>query len=195
LTSETGTARIIPGPGVTPFELTPHNCFACGALNVHGLGLVLHVEPARSWTEVTLDRRFEGWAGMAHGGIICTILDEVMAWALVGDERWGLTARLNVDFRLPVQIGVPFRGEGSITRARRRTVETVGRLVDPEGKVLATATATYVTADPARQRELQEQYGFRRLADAPAGGGPPDPQPADPPESVDSRAALTPARR
>src|SRR5215203_4010270 len=68
------------------FEFEPHNCFACGTLNTHGLQLSIHLEEARSWTELTLDRRFEGWQEVAHGGIVCTILDEVMAWALVAED-------------------------------------------------------------------------------------------------------------
>ena len=101
----------------------PHHCFACGTLNTRGLGPDLHVEPGRSWTDVTLDRRFEGWDGIAHGGILCTILDEVMAWSLVGADNWGVTARMRVEFRKPVEIGRPIRAEGWIDRlapARRR---------------------------------------------------------------------------
>jgi acyl-coenzyme A thioesterase PaaI-like protein len=93
------TVGVIPGPGVPKFELSPHNCFACGTLNAHGLRLLLHVEPGRSWADVTLDKRFEGWDGIVHGGILCTVLDEVMAWALVGSDNWGLTTRLSVEFR------------------------------------------------------------------------------------------------
>jgi acyl-coenzyme A thioesterase PaaI-like protein len=148
------------------FELAPHNCFACGTLNEHGLQLRLHVERRRSWCEVSLDRRFEGWDGIAHGGILCTILDEVMAWALVGDDNWGLTARLSVDFRRPVEIGRPIRAEGWITGSRRRIVTTAGHIVDPAtGHELATATAAYVAADDERRRALRERYGFRLLAD------------------------------
>jgi uncharacterized protein (TIGR00369 family) len=154
---------VVAGAGVPAFELSPHNCFACGSLNREGLGLVLHVEPARSWTEVTLDARFEGWDGIAHGGIVSTILDEVMAWALVGNGEWGMTARLSIDFHKPVPIGTPFRAEGWVTRARRRIVETEARLVDHSGTVLANATATYLAAGPDRRRQLQERYGFRRV--------------------------------
>ncbi len=139
--------------------LRPHNCFACGSLNRDGLQLVLHVEHARAWTEVTLDRRFEGWEGIAHGGILCTILDEVMAWSLVATDNWGLTARMNVTFRKPVPIGRPLRAEGSIVRARRRIHETTSRLIDAEtGITLATADGTYVAADDERKRQLQERY-------------------------------------
>lgn len=150
------------GPGVPLFELSPHNCFACGTLNAEGMRLLLHVEPGRSWSEVTLEPRFEGWEGIAHGGILCTVLDEVMAWALVGSDNWGLTARLTVDFRKPVEIGRPFRAEGWITRSRRRLVDTAGRLVDIASDAeLATAAGVYVAAGGTQKARLRERYGFR----------------------------------
>ena len=153
-------------PGTT-FEFSPHNCFACGTLNAHGLHLLLHVEQGRSWTELTLERAFEGWEGIAHGGIVCTILDEVMAWALVGADNWGVTARMSVSFRRPVPVGRPIRAEGTVSRMRRRIVETTATLVDQAtGEVLATATGTYVAADEGRKQELRERYGFRLVGAA-----------------------------
>ena len=144
------------------FEFAPHNCFACGSLNRNGLGLLHHVEPGRSWTELTLDRRFEGWEGIVHGGIVSTILDEVMAWALVGQDNWGVTARMSVVFRRPVEVGTPIRADGWVTRDRRRIVETAGRIVDSStGEELATGTGLYVAADAERKRFLQERYTFR----------------------------------
>jgi len=144
------------------FEFEPHNCFACGSLNANGLQLDLHVEPARCWTAFKLDRRFEGWEGIAHGGILCTILDEVMAWALVGEDNWGVTARMNVAFRRPVEVGRTVRAEGWIAQARRRVVDTAARIVDADtGDELATATGVYVAASPDRKRYLRERYAFR----------------------------------
>jgi uncharacterized protein (TIGR00369 family) len=148
--------------GVPRYEIAPHNCFACGALNTSGLQLQLHVEPRRSWTELTLERPFEGWDSIAHGGIVCTILDEVMAWSLASDDAWGVTARMSVTFRRPVRIGRRVRAEGQLARLRRRLAETEGRIVDVEtGEELASATGLYVSGDETRRRELRERYGFR----------------------------------
>jgi acyl-coenzyme A thioesterase PaaI-like protein len=160
LTSEVARQAIETPDGW--FEFSPHNCFACGTLNRHGLGLIHHVEPGRSWTELTLDRRFEGWEGIVHGGIVSTILDEVMAWSLVGQDNWGVTARMSVEFRRPVDVGTPIRADGWVTRDRRRIVETAGRIVDSSnGEELATGTGLYVAADAERKRFLQERYAFR----------------------------------
>ncbi len=142
--------------------LAPHNCFACGTLNTHGLQLVLHAGGERCWTELSLDRRFEGWEGIAHGGILCTILDEVMAWALVDHDLWGVTARMTVDFKRPVQIGRPILAEGRVETVRRRLVDAEGVILDPTDRtVLARSKATYVGAPEDRREELKARYAFR----------------------------------
>jgi uncharacterized protein (TIGR00369 family) len=162
LTSE---ATRIPGDiriGGQRILLTPHNCFACGELNVHGLHLRLHTGDDRCWTELTLPDRFEGWEGIAHGGILCTILDEVMAWALVDHDVWGVTARMAVDFKRPVSIGRPIRAEGRVLEARRRIVTAEGIILDPVDRtILARAEATYVAASETRKAKLKARYAFR----------------------------------
>ena len=159
---------MIDVPGIPRFAIEPHHCFACGTLNETGMRLDLHVERGRSWVELTLEPRFQGWDGIAHGGILCTILDEVMAWALVGEDNWGLTARLNVDFKRTVEVGQALRAEGWITRSRRRVVDTAGHVVDARtGAVLATATGVYLAADERRKAELRRRYGWTPLGDSP----------------------------
>lgn len=165
----------------------PHRCFACGELNEHGLHLVLHAQDEQCWSEITLTDSFQGWDGIAHGGIIAAILDEVMAWALIDHDAWGLTARMTVDFKRPVRIGVPIRAEGWLVDVRRRVMTTGGRILDGnDGEVLATAEATYVAAPESRKAELKARYRFRLIPDeAPS---------TDPPVRVDDRLANGPAR-
>ena len=165
------TSEIRARIGRPTFEFEPHNCFACGELNEHGLKLQLHLEERRSWTEFVLEDRFEGWAGVTHGGIIATVLDEVMAWALVAEDNWGGTARMTLEFKRPVPTGTRVRAEGWIVRSRRRLVDTAGQVVDGEGNVLATAEAVYVAADEKRKRELMERYGVRIRSARETGAG------------------------
>jgi acyl-coenzyme A thioesterase PaaI-like protein len=144
------------------YEVAPHACFACGDLNSHGLRLRLHAAGPTCWTEITLTPDFQGWEGITHGGIVATILDEVMAWSLASADAWGFTARMSIEYRKPTPIGRPIRAEGRITDRRRRVMETAATLVDAEsGDVLATATGTYVAAPADRQAMLKERYQFR----------------------------------
>jgi uncharacterized protein (TIGR00369 family) len=146
------------------FAFEPHNCFACGTLNANGLHLELHVDGERCWTDLAIPSRFQGWDEIAHGGILATILDEVMAWSLVDHDNWGLTARMTVDFKRPVPLERPVHAEGWVTEVRRRLITTAGRIVDQAtGELLATAEATYVAAPEDRKRELKQRYGYREL--------------------------------
>src|SRR4029079_14680565 len=83
-------------PADPRFEVEPHRCFACGSLSEHGMRLDLHVSGERCWTELELADRFQGWDGIAHGGIVCTILDEVMAWVRAPTPHAGTTGRRHV---------------------------------------------------------------------------------------------------
>jgi uncharacterized protein (TIGR00369 family) len=142
------------------FRVKPHNCFACGELNESGLHLKLHLRRDRCWAEMTMTSRFEGWEGIIHGGIISTILDEIMGWSLVARDSWGVTARMSVHFKRPVRVGMTIRAEGWVAEARGRIQKTASRLLDAAtGEELATAEATYVAAPEARKRELKERYG------------------------------------
>ena len=154
--------------GGSRIVLEPHNCFACGTLNVHGIGLELHAGDDRCWTELTLPDRFEGWEGIAHGGVISTILDEVMAWALVDHDLWGVTARMNVEFKRPVPLGRRIRAEGRVLQVRRRIVQAEGVILDQaDGTLLARAQATFVGASDEKKRELKERYGFHEVSETP----------------------------
>jgi uncharacterized protein (TIGR00369 family) len=160
------TSEVVTAAG--RFEVTPHACFACGELNAHGLHLALHVTGDVCWTELVLEPDFQGWEGIAHGGIVATILDEAMAWALASRDAWGYTARLTLEYHRPVPIGVPLRGEGRIVEHRRRLIRTEGALVDPaSGVVFASAEGVYVTAPAAQLAALKKRYGFRFVPEQP----------------------------
>jgi uncharacterized protein (TIGR00369 family) len=149
------------------FEFEPHECFACGELNEHGLRLVLHADATGCWTELSLPERFQGWDDVAHGGIVATILDEVMAWSVIGRGTWGVTARLNVAFKRPIATGEPIRAEGWVVQQDRRAVRTAGHVLDGRtGRVLATAEGTFMAAPPDRLEVLKARYRLRETAGA-----------------------------
>jgi acyl-coenzyme A thioesterase PaaI-like protein len=145
-----------------PFDVNPHHCFGCGELNLGGLHLQLHIGERRAWAATTLSSTFEGWEGIAHGGVIASILDEVMAWSLASLDSLGVTATITVDYKKPVPVGQPLRADGWITATKRRVFETAGSITDPaDGTVLATATAVFVAADRERADALRMRYGIR----------------------------------
>jgi len=124
----------------------PHHCFGCGALNEHGLKLRFRAcGEGCVWAEFTPDRRFEGYLGMVHGGVLATMLDEAMSWAITSSGDFAVTARMNTAFRTPAMVGRRLRVEGRVVGARRRLVDTAARIVDVEsGEVIAEADAVFM---------------------------------------------------
>jgi len=64
-----------------------HFCFACGTDNPIGLHLHFYRLGNAVCTDITLGKYHEGWQDIAHGGIISTLLDEVMSWAVMVSKR------------------------------------------------------------------------------------------------------------
>jgi acyl-coenzyme A thioesterase PaaI-like protein len=131
-----------------------HNCFGCGRLNLHGLQLEFHAdERGGVWCAFVPAPRFEGYTGMVHGGVIGTVLDEVMAWSLYRQETWAVTAELTVRYRAPIAVGERTRATGWEVSRRGRRIEMAGEIRrERDGAVLATATALFIRV-PATQAE------------------------------------------
>ncbi len=149
-------------PGSEPINvLNPHNCFGCGALNAHGLKLTFFIDPEGNgvWTPFTPEPRFEGYAGVVHGGIISAVLDEVMAWSLYRHEYWAVTAELSVRFRQSVVVGDATRAVGRLVADRGRVLDLTADLRrDRDGRLLATATATFMRVPEAQAAAWRERY-------------------------------------
>jgi uncharacterized protein (TIGR00369 family) len=165
-------ASASPDPGVSPvpndgrvyrFVVDPHHCFVCGELNERGLRTSIYATTGLAWTEVTLGPDFVGWSDKAHGGILATLLDELMGWALFEHDCWGVTAELSVRYLRPVDVNQRLRVEGEVIEVTRRLFRTRGRIVGEDGSLLAAATARYVAAPASRKAELRAAYRFHMV--------------------------------
>lgn len=117
-------------------------CFACGKGNLDGLQLTFTYDSDAYITTFVADRKFQGYEGIIHGGILATVLDEVMAryvWEKAGPAA---TAKLEVRYKRPAPTGQPITVSGWITGERRqgRVFHTSARACLADGTVLAEAT-------------------------------------------------------
>ncbi len=122
--------------------LTDQMCFACGADNPAGLHLTFRQDGDSYVTVFTAPPEFQGYHGILHGGIVATLLDEVMAryvWKKI--DAPAATARLEVRYCQPAPVGCRIEVRGWITGQRGTRLFTTGaeaRLED--GTLLAEAT-------------------------------------------------------
>lgn len=122
------------------------NCFVCGTDNPIGLKLDLFAGPEVVETRFQFRRDCCGFRDTVHGGLIATVLDEIMVWA-VGNatKQFGYCAEMTVRFLRPTAAGIPLVASGRLTENRRgRLFLAEGEIRDTTGTVLATATGKYM---------------------------------------------------
>ncbi|MFL6062756.1 MAG: PaaI family thioesterase [Marmoricola sp.] len=96
--------------------------------------------------ELSPDERMMNPIGSIHGGIAATILDSCLGCAVhttLGPGQGYTTAQLNVHYLRAMQPGMgPVRATGTVLHRGRTQSTAEGRLVGPDGKLIAHATTT-----------------------------------------------------
>ncbi len=139
----------IPQPELRPV-LQPNSrfCFVCGLDNPFGLQACFYQTGEREATAwYTIPEQYQSYPGMAHGGIVASLLDEIVGRSVMGTQpeegRFFFTARLTVKYRQHVPVGVPLR--------------LVGRALKDRGRVLTAWGGVFLAAeDPAVAKPLAE---------------------------------------
>jgi uncharacterized protein (TIGR00369 family) len=131
------------------------SCFVCGTTNPLGLDLGMSTDCRTVETRFQFRPEHAGLARTVHGGLLSTVLDELMAWACgVVTRRLAYCAELTVRFHRPVTPGVNVVGEGELVENRRgRVYLAKASLRDEAGGLLAEATGKFIPVPG----ELQEK--------------------------------------
>ena len=130
-----------------------HSCFVCGESNPVGLKLRFETDGRLVQTRFTPLPHHVGFKQTIHGGLIATLLDEIMVWACaVQTRRFAYCAELNVRFASPLRPGEEVLATAELVSNRRDKIyEARGELRDGSDRVLASATGKYL---PLKQAEI-----------------------------------------
>jgi len=116
-------------------------CFVCGKRNGDGLQLDFElVGESGIRTEFTPPKRYQGWKDIVHGGIIATILDEVMVNAAYLRKIVAVSAKLEIKLRRPAAVGERLIFHGRIVRQGAKTLNVKAWAEQENGDVVAEAT-------------------------------------------------------
>ena len=121
-------------------------CFCCGRENPIGLRLQFEETPeGRMRTLWTPRKEHQGFKDIVHGGLVATVLDEIMVQFLYFRDIHAVTGSMETKLLQPVRWGREYRFEGWVVEDRRRAVITEAEAVEAEsGKRVAWARATCV---------------------------------------------------
>jgi uncharacterized protein (TIGR00369 family) len=122
----------------------PGSCFACSADHPHGLHLRFRHTGDGVVSLCSVPERFCGFDGMAHGGIITTLLDEASAWALMARHgKLGVTREMTVRFLKPVRTGQDLVVQARITAFDGKTATVEGMVKSNDGEILAESSCSW----------------------------------------------------
>ena len=133
-----------------------HKCFGCGPGNQIGLQMKFFSDDKSVFSWVKVPDHLVGWDNLVHGGILSTILDEIMGWsAIYLLKKLNLTKSMTVDFLKPVFEGMELKVEGNVLE-KRSDKEAVmqGRIYNAEGVLCTKSMGTFVLFEPKVAKRL-----------------------------------------
>jgi uncharacterized protein (TIGR00369 family) len=120
------------------------HCFACGSKNPIGLKLKFIFDGEALTTEFIPKKEHQGYFNIVHGGIITTLLDEVMVQLAIKMGMPAVTARMDVRLKKPLNVGEKITVTAEILKETRKTFEAYAKTVTEDGTVVADARGKLV---------------------------------------------------
>jgi acyl-coenzyme A thioesterase PaaI-like protein len=120
--------------------------------------------------EATLGMAYEGPPGYVHGGVSSLLMDQLLGSAAIAAGLWGMTVRLELDYRGPVPLSTPLLLRARVTEAAGRKCVVDGTIATAEAPDRGLVAAHGVFVMP--REELHAAY-FGAITDASGRHAPP----------------------
>lgn len=136
----------------------PHTdvCFVCGEGNPIGLNLKAYYEDGKIMTEFFTRPNLAGYKDAIHGGIITTVIDEVMTWCAFtygSLNRMYLTREIDIKFKRRVCINKYYFAIAEFVQEKKILVYVRGTLEDKNRNIYAIANAAFA---PFSEKDSEE---------------------------------------
>ena len=149
--------RGIFGSDKCAMQILPHthSCFVCGESNPFGLNLRFETDGRIVQTRFTPRKEHIGFKGVVHGGLIATVLDEIMVWACaVPTRKFAYCAELTVRYLQPLAPGEEVIVTSELVANRKDRIYTAKAAVHNLANLtLAEATGKYL---PTKTLDISE---------------------------------------
>ena len=123
-----------------------NNCFVCGSTNPIGLKVKFSLVDGVCIALFTPQAQHAGYESVTHGGILFSLLDDVMAnWVWLQGEKC-FTAKADIRYRAELPIGQEVRLEGRCLKRKGRLAQMEGKIIRTDNQfVVAQASASFMT--------------------------------------------------
>lgn len=127
-------------------------CFVCSKNNPKGIHLDIRYDSANeAVASFALDREYEGYPGIIHGGVIAAILDDVMSNIEFRKGYIAYTVELNIRYMKKCFVKEPLIARGVVKYFSHKIIKTEGEIVDSSGDIKVKASAKYFAVSKYRK--------------------------------------------
>ncbi|MGW4247777.1 PaaI family thioesterase [Nocardia sp. NPDC004722] len=144
-----------------PWSVIPdYHCFGCSPHNASGLRLAFTPHPDGLQARFRLDRRFESYPGIVHGGLTGVICDEVMGNLIVLARHVpAFTVSQRTRFLTPLSIDREYRCVATLSATGSGDlIQATAEILDADGGSCASSSATY---RPFALESVRDQLSLR----------------------------------
>ena len=117
------------------------NCFGCGSDNPIGLKLSYRIEGENVVTDFVPQEEHQGWPGITHGGIITSLLYEVMENYPYQNGIVAMMKGMETRFRRPINTWQKITAKSWLVKESGRMLKIGGNLTDDDDVLLAQGEA------------------------------------------------------
>jgi uncharacterized protein (TIGR00369 family) len=139
-------------------------CFVCGQKEKNSSSLNVRFRITEHGVEVPFKAQVEqeGYKNIVHGGIMCSLLDETIGWAVaVARKKFFVTAELTVRFIKPLFVGQDVIVKGRALEHKSRYSIAEGEIVDSNGVIYAKATGKFFLMSDQEALKINQYLSFK----------------------------------
>lgn len=140
-------------------RLPPHSpdCAGCGPNNPAGLDLrvvrtAMGVEAVHTFSDAQV-----GAPGIAHGGAVALVFDDLFGFALYTVGSLAVTRSITIDYHAPFRLHRPYTFAAQVAQREGRRLLLQADAWDDAGQKAGSAAATFVVVDPGHFAPVAEQ--------------------------------------
>ena len=125
-------------------------CFGCGVSNNNGLRMEFFTDSEQLYSFLKIPVSMAGWDRTVHGGIVSTVLDEIMGWGVIYlYKKLGVTKKMTVEFIKPVFADDEITVVGNLEEKKSgKSIIMSSQIYNSDSFLCATASAEFKALDP-----------------------------------------------
>lgn len=126
-------------------------CFVCGKENPKGLKANFTFSNGKAKAEMILDKEYQGYSGIIHGGIIAALLDEACAYAGISLGYYTVTAEMKIRYRKILKVGEKIIIEASAEQIKSKLIQAKAQIKDSKNIIIAEAEGKLIIKEKIKK--------------------------------------------